>query len=182
MGGYASGSLSIEKDLSAYEEELDSSNLVLSGRYFISENIGLEFATAGGSVRGLKISDGSEDYTEKAEGTHNTTLLGVSYNWGGNENSIFGNWWTVFVGLGAGSSTAKYTIENSEEELTVAFQGLALMLGFDYRTENNLLLGLSFYQVSGNPTGSRIQQLDNNAGETNARTFLSVGMVGYQFN
>ena len=182
MGGYASGGLSLEKDLSAYKEELDVPSLVLSGRYFISENIGLEFATAGGSVRGLKISDGSEGHNEKAEGTHNTTLLGVSYNWGGAENSILGNWWTVFAGLGAGSSTAKFNIENSEEELTVAFQGLALMLGFDYRTENNWLLGLSFYQVSGNPTGSRIQQLENNAGETTASTFLGVGMVGYQFN
>jgi len=182
LGGYASGSLSLEKDSSEYEEVLDVTSLVLSGRYFINENIGLEFATAGGSVRGLKISDGSEDYKEKADGTHNTTLLGVSYNWGGDENSIFGNWWTVFAGLGAGSSTAKYTIENSEEEMTVAFQGFALILGFDYRTENNWLFGLSFYQVSGGPTGSRVQQLDSNADEMTARTFLGVGMVGYQFN
>ena len=182
MGGYASGSLSLEKDSSAYEEELDVTSLVLSGRYFINENIGLEFATAGGSVRGLKISDSSEDYKEKADGTQNTTLLGVSYNWGGDENSILGNWWTVFAGLGAGSSTAKYTIENSEEELTVAFQGFALILGFDYRTESNWLFGLSFYQVSGGPTGSRVQQLESNADEMTARTFLGVGMVGYQFN
>ena len=182
MGGYASGSLSLEKDSSAYKEELDVPSLVFSGRYFINENIGLEFATAGGSVRGLKISDGSEGYNEKVEGTHNTTLLGVSYNWGSAENSILGNWWTAFAGLGAGSSTAKYTIENSEESVAVAFQGFALILGFDYRTENNWLFGLSFYQVNGSSTGSRVHQLDRNAGEMSARTFLGIGMIGYQFN
>ncbi len=182
MGGYASGSLSLEKDTTSTEEEFDVPSLLLSGRYFFSQNIGLEFTTAGGSVREIKFSDSSEEYQEQADGIHNTTLIGISYNWGGYKNSIFGNWWTVLAGLGVGSSAANYTVENSQEEMTVAFQGLAIILGFDYRTENNWLFGLTFYQVSGSPTGSRVEQLESDGSNVTARTFLGAATVGYQFN
>jgi len=56
------------------------------------------------------------------------------------------------------------------------------IVGFDYRTENNWLLGLTFYGLGGNATGTRVEQLENERGNVTAGSNLVTIMTGYQFD
>ncbi len=183
MGGYFTGSLDLETDFpSSYNEDVDATGLFFSARYFFGQNIGIDFLTGSGNINKVTVPEESANYQDKVTGNFNSTVLGIIYSWGGYENSIFGKWWTILVGVGVGSSTAIYTLGDANEEVTATTQGVTTIVGFDYRTENNWLLGLTFYGLGGNATGSRVEQLENEGGNVTAGSNLVTIMTGYQFD
>jgi hypothetical protein len=183
MGGYFTGGLDLETDFpSSYNEDVDATGLFFSARYFFGQNIGIDFLTGSGNINKFTVPEDSANYQDKVTGNFNSTVLGIIYSWGGYENSIFGKWWTILVGVGVGSSTAIYTLGDANEEVTATTQGVTTIVGFDYRTENNWLLGLTFYGLGGNATGSRVEQLENEGGNVTAGSNLVTVMTGYQFD
>ena len=107
--------------------------------------------------------------------------LSIAYNWGGERDSWLGEWWTIYLGLGFSSAVAELRSEFGQK-FTVSTMSNSSIIGFDYRTTGDLVFGSAFVTaMNNNPSGTRVDRLEDQGYEVTAFSTLSTVSIGYQF-
>jgi len=164
-------------------------------RYFIKQNISIDILYSSGSVSSVEYSevkdpDNNTNYTEQENVSGNISsfyLLG-NYVWNGDEDSWMSEGWSIFAGVGYGSSDTKYTYERDviilnekDYKYTLSKKGLSYSFGFDYTFENNWIGGLYYSSIYGEGiSGTRIDNLEQYYSTKGGGSVICLS-VGYNF-
>ena len=120
----------------------------------------------------------------KGEGTIDFRSFTMAYNWGGVRDSWIGEWWIWYLGLGYGYTSVNleaWTGQNYTNSSVTHLSGQGI-LGFDYRTESDWVIGFSIVSSSdGSPSGNRVQQLEEQGYSVSVSSSLTALSLGYQF-
>lgn len=164
-------------------EEINGSGLSVYLKYFFGKNISIDFITGAGSISGLKTTNGNEVKEETVgQGRSSFNFLSTNYNWGGYSDSILGEDWLLYVGIGYGVSHASFYSRTIQDNYEVYNRSPGATFGFDYRFGKNWLVGLAAYSMGSNPSGSRVEELkDSNETINSSSTAINL-YVGYQLD
>jgi hypothetical protein len=180
--GYQTTTLSLSNNAATeddlYEEEISSSGVAFDLKYIFNKNFGLNILLATGSVD--SITDLVYGESLPSEGRMSSLVLGASYNWGGYEESTFGEWWVLGIGIGIGSTVSNFYDPLTDKEYTASVRGLNVHLGAEYRTINNLLFGIYGHSISGAGGGTRLDYYRQTDRNVTVSSSLVMFYVGYQ--
>ena len=108
----------------------------------------------------------------------------MAYNWGGVRDSWIGEWWIWYLGLGYGYTSVNleaWTGQNYTNSSVTHLSGQGI-IGFDYRTESDWVIGFSIVSSSdGSPSGNRVQQLEEQGYNVSVSSSPTALSFGYQF-
>ena len=107
--------------------------------------------------------------------------ISLAYNWGGERDSWIGKWWAIYLGFGFVYCATNFEADSGKKYI-VSSMGAHSIFGFDYRTEKDWLFGSSFrWAMGGSPSGTRVQELEDQGYDVRVSSSLTALSVGYQF-
>ena len=181
-GGYHSNTIKLKiKGDKEKSEEINGAGLSISLKYFFGNNVSLDFITGASNVSSFIITTENEVKEETVgEGRSSFNFLSANYNWGGYSDSLFGEYWLLYVGIGYGASHMSFYSRSTKNNYEIYNRSPGATFGFDYRFAQNWAVGLTAYSMGSNPSGPRVEELKNNNETIEASSIAFNLYVGYQ--
>ena len=163
-------------------ESYNGSGMGLSLFYFLNYDFSVIYQSVSADLHQVSFTtDAGKSSEQQGTGTIDFRSISLAYNWGGERDSWIGKWWVIYLGFGFGYCAANFEAENGAN-YTVTTIGGHSIFGFDYRTEDDWLFGSSFrWAMNGSPSGTRVQELEDQGYDVRVSSSLTALSIGYQF-
>jgi len=126
------------------------------------------------------ITDAWKSDDQHGNGTIDFRSISLN-NWRGEPDSMIGKWWVIYLGFGFGYCATNFEADSGKKYI-VSSMGAHSIFGFDYRTEKDWLFGSSFrWAMGGSPSGTQVQELEDQGYDVRVSSSLTALSVGYQF-